>query len=41
MWKKYKQYIILPAIALTVGGLAGFLTRNSFDMFEEIIKPPL
>ena len=41
MWKKYKQYIILPAIALTVGGLAGFLTRNSFDMFEEIIKTPL
>lgn len=41
MWKKYKQYIILPAIALAVGGLAGFLTRNSFDMFEEIIKPPL
>ena len=41
MLKKYKSYIIQILIALLVGGLAGFLTRNSFDVYEQVIRPPL
>ena len=40
MLKKYKPYIIQTLIALAVGGLAGFLTRNSFYIYEEAIRPP-
>ena len=41
MWKKAKPYIISIAIALAVGGLAAFLTRNDMDLYKEIVLPPL
>lgn len=41
MWKKIKPYIISVAIALAVGGLAAFLTRNDMDIYKEIVLPPL
>ncbi len=33
--------IVCLLIPLTVGGLAALLTRNSMDIYETIIKPPL
>ncbi len=41
MLKKYKPYIVQILIALLVGGLAGFITRGSFNVYGEVIKPPL
>ncbi len=41
MLTKIKPYIISVFIALGVGGLAAFITRNSMDIYEEIITPPL
>lgn len=41
MWKKIKPYVISILIALGVGGLAAFLTRNSMDVYKEIVLPPL
>ena len=41
MLKKYKPYIIQILIALLVGGLAGLLTRGSFNVYGELIKPAL
>lgn len=41
MWQKIKPYIISSAIALAVGGLAAFLTRDSMDIYGEIVTPPL
>ena len=41
MWKKIKPYVISIAIALAVGGLAAFLTRNDMDIYKEIVLPPL
>ena len=41
MLKKYKPYIIQILIALLVGGLAGLITRGSFRVYGEVIKPPL
>ncbi len=41
MWKKVKPYVISILIALAVGGLAAFLTRNSMDIYKEIELPPL
>lgn len=39
--KKAKTYIISIVIALAVGGLSAFLTRNSMDIFQSINQPPL
>ena len=39
--KKAKPYILSIAIALAVGGLSAFLTRNSMDIYSELITPPL
>lgn len=39
MLKKYKPYIIQILISFAVGGLAGLLTRGSFNVYEEVIKP--
>lgn len=39
--KKAKTYIISIVIALAVGGLSAFLTRNSMDMYQSINQPPL
>lgn len=40
MFKKIKPYIIQIGIALLVGGIAGFLTRNSYDVYEQVVRPP-
>lgn len=39
MWEKYKPYIISIAIALAVGGLSAFLTRNNMNIYNDINKP--
>ena len=41
MLKKLKPYIISILIALGVGGLSAFLTRNNMNIYESINKPPL
>ena len=41
MWKKIKPYIISIAIALGVGALAAFLTRNSMNIYQRIERPSL
>ena len=41
MWKKIKPYVISIALALAVGGLAAFITRNDMDLYSEIVLPPL
>ena len=41
MWKKIKPYVISTLIALAVGGLTAFLTRNDMDIYKEIVLPPL
>ncbi len=41
MLKKYKPYIVQIFIALLVGGLSAFITRDSFMVYQEVIKPPL
>jgi len=39
MWTKRKHYIISIAIALAVGALSAFLTRNNFNIYRYINKP--
>ncbi len=39
--KKIKPYIISILIALAVGGLSAFFTRNNMDLYSETIRPPL
>ncbi len=39
--KKYKPYIIEILIALAVGGLSAYLTKNSMETFNSLVKPPL
>ncbi len=41
MFKKLKPYIIEIAIALAVGALSALLTRNSMDIYGDIVKPRL
>ena len=41
MWNKIKPYLISILIALGVGGLSAFLTRNSMDIYENLNQPPL
>lgn len=41
MWKKIKPYIISIIIALGVGGLSAFLTRNNMEVYKNINQPPL
>jgi len=41
MWKKIKPYVISVAIALAVGGLSALLTKDSMNMYSEIVKPKL
>ncbi len=41
MLKKYKTYIVQIAITLVAGGLSAFVTRDNFNIFESINKPPL
>lgn len=39
MWTKHKHYIISIAIALAIGVLAAFLTRNNTNIYHYINKP--
>lgn len=41
MNSKIKTAIICIAIPLIVGGLSGFISRNSMSTFQQINKPPL
>jgi len=41
MLEKYKPYIKQILIALLIGGIAAFITRDSMSVYDEIIKPPL
>lgn len=41
MLKRIKPYIISVAIALAVGGLSAFFTRNNMDIYSTINTPPL
>lgn len=41
MLKKYKPYIVEVIIALLVGGAAALLTRGSYNVYNEVVKPPL
>lgn len=41
MWKKIKPFVISIAISLGVGALSALLTRNSMDIYSEIVQPPL
>lgn len=41
MLKNKKPYIISIAIALAIGGLSAFLTRNSMDIYSTVNTPPL
>ena len=41
MWKAIKPYVISIAIALGVGALSAYFTRDSMDIYSYIVKPPL
>ena len=41
MLKKYRPYIIEILIALLVGGLSAYLTKDAMSDFEALAKPPL
>lgn len=41
MFEKIKTYAISILIALAVGGLSAFFTRNSMNLYRDIITPPL
>ncbi len=41
MWNKWKPYIVSVAIALGVGALAAFFTRDSMDIYLSVNQPPL
>lgn len=38
---KWKALILCVAIPLLVGGVAGFISKDSMKIFEELNKPPL
>lgn len=41
MWKKIKPYVISVLIALAVGGLSALVTRESMDIYSQIVRPRL
>ena len=41
MWNKIKTYLISVAIALGVGGLSALITKDSMNIYERIVMPPL
>lgn len=41
MFEKIKTYAISILIALAVGGLSAFFTRNSMNLYRDVITPPL
>lgn len=40
MWKKIKPYVISCLIALAVGGVSAFLSRNGMDYYNEAVNKP-
>ena len=38
---QWKTFIICLAVPLAVGGISAFLTRNSMNLYEKIVQPPL
>ncbi len=40
MLKKYKPYIVQILIALAVGAIAALLTRGSYSVYDQVVKPP-
>ena len=42
MWKKIKPYVISVLIALGVGALSGFLSKEGMELYQSnAVKPPL
>ena len=41
MKRETKSLLTAVAIPLAVGGVSGFLTRNSMSAFQKLKKPPL
>ena len=41
MLKKLRPHIVSVLIALAVGGLSAYLTKDNMDLYERIITPPL
>lgn len=41
MWQKIKPYIISVLIALAVGALSSFLTKDNMGIYDYINRPPL
>ena len=41
MWNRWKPYIVSVAIALGVGALAAFFTKDSMDIYLSVNQPPL
>lgn len=41
MWEKIKPYIVSIALSLGVGTLAALLTRDTMNIYEELVRPPL
>ncbi len=39
--RKYKPYIISVIIALAVGALSAFATKDYMNIYDEIVRPPL
>ncbi len=41
MWKKIKPYVISIAVALGVGALSAWLTKNGMDIYNESVTKPM
>ena len=41
MWKKIRPYLVSILIALAVGGLAGFIIKDSVGLYSSLKKPLL
>lgn len=41
MWKKIKPYVISILIALAVGGLSAWLTRDSMEIYSTVNQPAI
>ncbi|MDD4689601.1 MAG: tryptophan-rich sensory protein [Eubacteriales bacterium] len=39
--RKFKVYLVNILIALGVGSLSAFLTRNQMDIYSKLVQPPL
>lgn len=41
MWKKIRIYVISAGIALTVGGISAFITKDGMEKYGTLRQPPL